>query len=44
LRDKMDPIVVKVIGSEDQRRATAMKRLDIREILGTKTMREITLK
>ncbi len=44
LRDKMDPIVEKVIGSEDQRRATAMKRLDIREILGTKTMREITLK
>ena len=44
LRDKMDPIVVKVIGSEDQRRATAMKRLDIREILGTRTMREITLK
>jgi len=40
----MDPIVVKVIGSEDQRRATAMKRLDIREILGTRTMREITLK
>jgi hypothetical protein len=44
LRDKMDPIVEKVMGSEDQRRATALKRLDIREILGTKTMREITLK
>jgi hypothetical protein len=44
LRDKMDPIVEKVMGSEDQRRATAVKRLDIREILGTKTMREITLK
>jgi len=44
LRDKMDPIVAKVMGSEDQRRATAVKRLDIREILGTKTMREITLK
>jgi hypothetical protein len=44
LRDKMDPIVEKIIGSEDQRRATAVKRLDIREILGTKTMREITLK
>ena len=44
LRDKMDPIIEKVMGSEDQRRATAMKRLDIREILGTKTMREITLK
>ena len=40
----MDPIVEKVIGSEDQRRATAKKRLDIREILGTKSIREITLK
>ena len=44
LRDKMDPILEKVMGSEDQRRAMAVKRLDIREILGTKTMREITLK
>jgi hypothetical protein len=44
LRDKMDPIVEKVMGSEDQRRTTAVKRLDIREIIGTKTMREITLK
>jgi hypothetical protein len=44
LRDKMDPIIEKVMGSEDQRRATAVKRLDVREILGTKTMREITLK
>jgi hypothetical protein len=44
LRDKMDPIVEKVMGTEEQRLATATKRLDIREILGTKTMREITLK
>src|SRR6266704_1200515 len=44
LRDKMDPIVDKVMGTEDQRRTTAVKRLDIREIIGTKTMREITLK
>src|SRR5215472_1154331 len=44
LRDKMDPIVEKVMGTEDQRRTTAVKRLDIREIMGTKTMREITLK
>jgi len=44
LRDKMDPLVEKIMGTEDQRRATAVKRLDIREILGTKTMREITLK
>jgi hypothetical protein len=44
LRDKMDPIVEKAMGTEDQRVAIATKRLDIREILGTKTMREITLK
>ena len=44
LRDKMDPIVEKVMGTEDQRRTTAVKRLDVREIIGTKTMREITLK
>jgi hypothetical protein len=44
LRDKMDPLIEKVMGNEDQRRATAVKRLDIREILGTKTLREITLK
>jgi hypothetical protein len=43
-RDKTDPIFEKVMGSEDQRRAVAVKRLDIREILGAKTMREITLK
>lgn len=44
LRDKMDPIVEKVMGTEEQRLSTATKRLDIREILGTKNMREITLK
>ena len=42
--DKMDPIVEKVMGTEQQRLESATKRLDIREILGTKTMREITLK
>jgi hypothetical protein len=44
LRDKMDPLLAKLMGSEDQRKDMAVKRLDIREILGTKTMREITLK
>lgn len=44
LREKMDPILEKAMGSDDQRRNMAVKRLDIREILGTKTMREITLK
>jgi hypothetical protein len=32
------------MGSEEQCRANAIKRLDIREILGAKTTREITLK
>jgi hypothetical protein len=44
LRAKMDPIIAKVMGSEEQRTQMAVKRLDVREILGTKTMREITLK
>lgn len=44
LREKTDPIMSKVMGGEDQRRQLAVKRLDVREILGTKTMREITLK
>jgi len=44
LRDKMDPVIAKVMGSEEQQRDLAVKRLDIREILGSKTMREITLK
>ena len=44
LRDKMDPLLTKVMGSEEQRKDMAVKRLDVREILGTKTMREIMLK
>jgi len=40
----MDPVVAKVMGSEEQQKELAVKRLDVREILGTKTMREITLK
>jgi len=43
-RDNMDPITTKVMGSEEQRKQLAVKRLDVREILGSKTMREITLK
>jgi len=43
-REKMDPVLAKVMGSEEQRTQMAVKRLDIREILGTKTMREIMLK
>ncbi|HCX30033.1 MAG TPA: hypothetical protein DHU55_09740 [Blastocatellia bacterium] len=44
LREKTDPIENKLIGNEDQQRQLAIKRLEIREIMGDKTMREITLK
>src|SRR5262249_15033054 len=42
-REKFDPITRKVVGTTDQQQAIQVKRLDIREILGTKLMREITL-
>jgi hypothetical protein len=44
LRDKMDPILKKVMGSETEQRQANIKRGDVREILGAKTMREVTLK
>jgi hypothetical protein len=44
LRDKTDPIGAKMVGTEDQQRQLAVKRLEIREIMGGKLMREITLK
>src|SRR5207253_10741622 len=44
LRDKTDPIGANMDGSEDQQRQLAVKRLEIREIMGDKTMRAITLK
>jgi hypothetical protein len=44
LRDKTDAIGAKLVGTEDQQRQLAVKRLEIREIMGDKTMREITLK
>ena len=43
-REKADPIARKIEGTPDQQRATQTKRLEIREIMGTKNMREITLK
>ena len=43
-REKFDPIARKIEGNPDQQRATATKRVEMREILGNKTMREITLK
>jgi len=44
LREKTDPIARKIQGTPDQQRATQTKRLEIREIIGSKNMREITLK
>ena len=44
LRDKTDPIGAKMIGNDDQQRQLAVKRVEIREIMGDQTMREITLK
>jgi hypothetical protein len=44
LRDKTDPIAARMIGNDDQQRQMAVKRLEIRDIMGGKTMREVTLK
>ncbi|HEV3100657.1 MAG TPA: hypothetical protein VGY75_13175 [Candidatus Udaeobacter sp.] len=44
LREKFDPITRKIVGTPDQQLATQTKRLEIREIMGTKNMREISLK
>ena len=43
-REKFDPIARKIEGTPDEQRGMAVKRLDIREIMGSKLMREITLK
>ena len=43
-REKFDPIAKKVEGSVEEQEKTMVKRLDIREIVGEKLMREITLK
>jgi len=43
LRAKTDPIAQKIVGGEDQQRQLAVQRAELREIMGTKLMREITL-
>ena len=43
-REKFDPIIKKVVGSTEEQEKTAVQRLEIREIMGNKLMREITLK
>src|SRR6266404_6569411 len=44
LREKTDPILMKIAGGEQQMREGAMKRAEIRDVVGTKLMREITLR
>ncbi len=43
-REKFDPIARKTTGSVEEQEKTAVQRLDIREIMGAKLMREVTLK
>jgi hypothetical protein len=43
-REKFDPIAKKIEGSVEEQEQTMIKRLDIREIVGDKLMREVTLK
>lgn len=44
LREKLDPISKKLIGSEEVQRQGSIKRMEVREIMGNKLMREVTLK
>jgi hypothetical protein len=44
LRAKLDPIESKIVGNADVQRQGAVKRMEVREILGDKLMREVTLK
>jgi hypothetical protein len=44
LRDKLDPIDKKIAGSMEAQHQGAVKRMEVREIMGNKLMREITLK
>jgi hypothetical protein len=44
LREKIDPIDRKLIGNMETQRQGAIKRMEVREIMGNKLMREITLK
>jgi hypothetical protein len=42
--ERAEPIIDKIIGPNEKRRDLATKRMDTRDILATKTMREIWLK
>jgi len=43
-RERVEPIIEKILGPANVRRDQATKRLEVREILATKMMREIWLK
>ena len=44
LSDKFDALALKVVGSEEKQLQTMAKRTEVREIIGGKTLQEITFK
>ena len=44
LSAKFDALALKVVGSEEKQLQTMMKRIEVREILGEKTLQEISFK
>ena len=44
LSAKFDALALKVVGSEEKQLQTMMKRTEVREILGEKTLQEISFK
>ena len=44
LQEKFDAVALKMVGSEEKRMQLGIKRNDLREILGGKTLQEITFK
>lgn len=44
LSDKFDALALKIVGSEEKQLQSMIKRTEVREILGDKTLQEITFK
>jgi hypothetical protein len=44
LSDKFDALALKIVGSEEKQLQTMVKRTEVREIIGEKTLQEITFK
>ncbi|MDQ3214933.1 MAG: hypothetical protein M3P99_02465 [Pseudomonadota bacterium] len=44
LQDKFDAVALKMVGSEEKRVQLGVKRNDLREILGRKTLQELSFK